>query len=388
MRTRIIDSLKCVERSAWNALALGGNPFLRHEFLAALETAGCAGPGTGWQACHLLLEDERGALVAAVPLYLKSHSWGEFVFDWSWANAYARAGLDYYPKLVSAIPFTPAPGPRLLIAPQADRAQVRTLLLSALRGLARAHGVSSLHVLFTAAEDQTALLEAGFLPRKDCQFHWYNRGYASFADYLATFRADKRKKVRRERRRVAEQGIHFDTLTGEALDAQLWRDIHALTAGTFHRRGHEHYLSADFFTALARKQPESIMVKLATLHGRSVAAAVFFVGADTLYGRYWGAHEEFHSLHFETCYYQGIEFCIERGLTRFEPGTQGEHKVARGFEPTATWSAHFIADPRFARAIRQYLVEEAKAVDAYMRDVRSHLPFHREEASGTDTAVR
>jgi predicted N-acyltransferase len=381
MRTRVVDSITAVDAEAWNGLELGGTPFVRHEFLAALETTRCAHEGTGWQPAHLLLEDDSGKLVAAVPLYLKSHSWGEFVFDWSWANAYARAGLDYYPKFVSAVPFTPAPGPRLLLAPGAGQPSMRRTLAKALEDLARSTGVSSLHVLFTEPDDHASLREAGFLTRMDCQFHWYNRGYASFDDYLEEFRADKRKKLRRERRRVIEAGIGFETLDGRALNSADWRRVHALTADTFRRRGHEHYLSVDFFVKLARERPDAVMVKLAVRGEEPVAAAIFFVGSDTLYGRYWGAHEDFHSLHFEACYYQGIEFCIERGLARFEPGTQGEHKIARGFEPTATWSAHWIAEPRFARAVGDHLAQESLAVRAYMSDVRRHLPFHRERTA-------
>ena len=385
MRTRVVDTIAAVDREAWNGLELAGNPFVRHEFLTALETTRCADQRTGWQAAHLLVEDDAGRLVAAVPLYLKSHSWGEFVFDWSWANAYARAGLEYYPKFVSGVPFTPAPGPRLLGARGTAHAHMRSTVAAALTDLARSTGVSSLHVLFTEPDDQKSLSDAGFLTRKDCQFHWYNRGYASFDEYLDEFRADKRKKLRRERRRVMEAGIRFETLDGRALDAAGWQRVHALTADTFRRRGHEHYLTTDFFVTLARERPDSVMVKLAMRREEPVAAAIFFVGADALYGRYWGAHEDFHSLHFEACYYQGIEYCIEHGLARFEPGTQGEHKIARGFEPTATWSAHWIAEPRFARAIKDYLAQEALAVDAYMNDVRRHLPFHREQTSADGT---
>jgi predicted N-acyltransferase len=376
MPARIVNSLSTVDRDAWNSLDLDGSPFLRHEFLASLEAAGCADASTGWQGCHLLLEED-GLLLGAVPLYLKNHSWGEFVFDFSWANAYTRAGIDYYPKLVSAVPFTPAPGPRILLSPEREPARTRGVLLDELDRTARTLGVSTLHVLFVEPSDLEAFANSGYLLRKDCQFHWHNRGFASFEEFLGTFRADKRKKVRRERRRVHEQGIRFVTLDGSSIDAERWRDIHALTAGTFHRHGHESYLNREFFASVARSQPETVMVKLAMHCDLAVAAAVFFVGKNTLYGRYWGARAEFHSLHFETCYYQGIEFCIERGLASFEPGTQGEHKIARGFEPSATFSAHWIADRRFNRAIGQYLAEETRAVEAYMDDVRQHLPYHR-----------
>jgi uncharacterized protein len=378
MRTSFAAGIGLVDRAEWNALALNGNPFLRHEFLAALETEHCADPRTGWQPCHLVVRNAAGRLAAAMPLYLKTHSWGEFVFDWSWANAFARAGIDYYPKLVSAVPFTPAPGPRLLLGEHCDAMRTRALMIAALTERVARDGLSSMHVLFTQEADRESLTAAGFLVRKDCQFHWHNRGYGSFEDFLATLRADKRKKLRRERRRVTEEGIRFETLHGASLAAADWREIHALTAGTFHRHGHEHYLTAGFLASVARACPEAVMVKIGRLGDLAVAAALFFVGRDALYGRYWGALADFHSLHFEACYYQGIDFCIERGLARFEPGTQGEHKIARGFEPIATWSSHWVADARFARAIASYLRQESTAIDAYMTEVRRHLPFHRD----------
>lgn len=376
MRVRILKAIDEVPAAQWNALTPHGDPLLRHEFLGALERSACVDEATGWIPHHLVLEDEAG-LLAAMPLYLKTHSWGEFVFDWSWARAYAQAGLPYYPKLLSMVPFTPASGARLLVAPRAP-AKARQALIDALLAQARAQGLSSAHVLFTTDEDRTLLAGSGFLVRQDCQFHWHNRGYGSFGDFLATFRADKRKKALRERRRIAEAGIEFRTLHGDELDAGLWEHVFALSASTFAVRGHEHYLSVEFFRSVAAAMPQAIMVKLAMLRGTPVATAIFYRSADTLYGRYWGSVADFHSLHFETCYYQGIEYCIEHGLRRFEPGTQGEHKVPRGFEPTATWSAHWIADRRFARAIEHFLVEERAAVERYMNDVREHTPFRRD----------
>lgn len=377
MRIRVLDSLDAIEAARWNALDLRGNPFVRHEFLATLEQERCAHPDTGWIPRHLLLEDE-GRLIGAMPLYLKPHSWGEFVFDWGWANAYTRAGVDYYPKLVSAIPFTPATGPRLLCAPEVARVQTQRILVAAALNLARDYAVSSLHVLFPDEIDLPALALPDFLPRRDCQFHWQNQGYADFEGFLATFRADKRKKAHRERRRIVEAGIEFRTLGGTQIDAGLWDVLHAFSTNTFHRHGHEHYLSAAFFRTLSRVLPESVMVKLALHRGQPVAAAIFFVGSDTLYGRYWGSAADFDSLHFEACYYQGIEYCIEHGLARFEPGTQGEHKVPRGFVPAKVQSAHWIADPRFARAIGDHLRQEGLGVDEYMAGIREHLPFHRD----------
>jgi predicted N-acyltransferase len=386
VRVRILKTLDAIAADRWNALDLKGCPFVRHEFLALLEREHCAHAATGWTPQHLVVEDEAGELLGAMPLYLKPHSWGEFVFDWGWANAYTRAGVDYYPKLVSAIPFTPATGPRLLCALEGDVAGIRGTLIAAAMDLATQLGVSSLHVLFPEGPEQAALVSHGFIPRRDCQFHWHNRGFADFDAFLAGFRADKRKKANRERRRIAEAGIEFRTLGGAEIDADLWDVIHAFSLNTFRRHGHDHYLTAAFFRHLAQVLPEMIMVKLAVYHSRPVAAAIFFVGADTLYGRYWGAAADFDSLHFEACYYQGIEYCIERGLARFEPGTQGEHKVPRGFEPSPTCSAHWLADPRFATAIAAHLRQEGIAVDEYMAGIREHLPFRRAEGASAEPA--
>ncbi len=385
MSTQIVSSIRDVPASQWNALDLDGNPFVRHEFLLALENEGCVGPGSGWIGNHLLLKDASGRLQAALPLYRKSDSWGEFVFDWSWAKAYLQAGLDYYPKLVSMPPFTPATGPRLLVTPGVEAAALRARLSAALIDYATDQGLSSAHLLFVSQADRDALSRAGsgphsgeYLWRKDCQFHWRNQGYESFDAFLATFRSEKRKKALRERRRVHEAGVRFRTLHGEQMDAGLWDIVFGFAAATFTARGHEHYLNVDFFRSIAAALPGTVMVKLAEYAGRPIATAIFFRGGNTLYGRYWGAAAEFHSLHFETCYYQGIEYCIEQGLANFEPGTQGEHKVPRGFEPTPTWSAHWIAEPRFRRAIHDYLDAERVAVDQYMHQVEEHVPFRRD----------
>jgi predicted N-acyltransferase len=372
---RVVESLDGVPAQHWNALATDGNPFVRHEFLLTLERAGCVGPGTGWLPRHLVMQNAAGELDAALPLYSKDDSWGEFVFDWSWARAYAQAGLRYYPKLVSMPPFTPATGPRLLAKTDAARERMAAALIE----YSRAQHVSSTHLLFVTDTDRAAL-GTDYLWRKDCQFHWHNRDYASFDAFLGTFRSEKRKKALRERRRVQENGVTFRTLTGEEMDARLWDIVFGFSAGTFAVRGHEHYLNVDFFRSVSASMPGTVVVKLAELQDTPIAAAIFFRGGDTLYGRYWGAAAEFHSLHFETCYYQGIEYCIEQGLRRFEPGTQGEHKVPRGFEPTQTWSAHWIADPRFRRAIDSYLQQEHAAVDEYTRQVQEHMPFRREES--------
>ena len=373
-RIEFFSSIDQLDSRQWNALTGGTYPFARHEFLAALEHAGCVGGGTGWQPHYLALRDAAG-LAGGAAVYLKTHSYGEFVFDFGWAEAYERLGRRYYPKLTLAAPFTPATGPRLLVRGGLDQEAIAAQLLAALEGHAVAKGISSVHALFLDERAHAACAARGWLLRRDCQFHWSNRGYASFEDYLESFTAEKRKKARRERRRVAESGVHFETRFGGELDAPLLERIYALHRDTFVRHGHEPYLTPAFFAEIARRLPEALMVKLA-LHGRSlVAVAVFFRSADTLYGRYWGAAADFHSLHFETCYHQGIEFCIEHGLQRFEPGTQGEHKVSRGFEPRLTWSAHFIADRQFRGAIAQYLEREGAAVENYALEVQEHVPY-------------
>lgn len=377
MKTRIHDRLTSLDAGAWNALAGHDYPFLRHEFLASLERTGCVGADSGWTPRLITLEDAQG-LAAAAPAWLKHHSYGEFVFDFAWAQAYHRHGLSYYPKLVLAAPFTPASGPRLLVRADLDRDALLPTLIAAVEQEARQLGCSSVHALFPTSQDQAALHRQGWLERKDCQFHWYNRGWQSFDDYLGSFTAEKRKKARRERRRVHEAGIRFSTVFGhEASERELlaaWQ-LHRIT---FLRRGNEPYLNAESFLELGRQLGKSLMLKLAVLEQDTVACAIFFVGSDTLYGRYWGAAEAFHSLHFETCYHQGIEFCIEHGLSRFEPGTQGEHKVSRGFEPTPTTSAHRIFDERFSHAIDDYLARERGAVDRYADEIRQHVPFRVE----------
>jgi predicted N-acyltransferase len=382
LRAEIVRRIAALPPAEWNALTDGAYPFMRHEFFAALENTGCIGPATGWEACFVVLRDAAG-LAAAAPGWLKSHSYGEFVFDFSWAQAYARVGQPYYPKLVVAAPFTPATGPRLLVRADLDRARVVPRLLEAITSLARANGLSTVHVLFPDGSDRDALESADWLLRRDCQFHWTNHAYADFDAFLGTFTADKRKKAKRERRRVAEAGVSFETRMGSAISPRELGRVWELHRDTFLRHGHEPYLSRGFFDEAVRTLGDALMFKLAVFGGKIVATAIFFVGRDTLYGRYWGASADFHSLHFETCYHQGIEFCIERGLKRFEPGTQGEHKISRGFEPTLTWSAHYVADARFRAAIGDFLRREAVSVDDYAAAVQSHVPY-RDRRGPTD----
>jgi uncharacterized protein len=378
LRVRLLTSIADIKAADWNALeGTQAQPFLRHEFLAALEESGCTTPRTGWLPQHLVLEDAEGRALGALPLYRKGHSRGEFVFDFAWANAYAQHGLKYYPKLLSAIPFTPVTGPRFLVRRSADAAAVRAALIATASELARSERLSSWHVLFPADEDRAAALRAGLIERRDCQFHWFNRDYESFDAFLATFTAEKRKKAKRERRRVAEAGIVFDTRSGAEMDDALWSTVYEFYADTFYRHGHEPYLNLEFFKLIARRMPRQLLLKIARHGNTPIALAIFFVGEEALYGRYWGAGGNYHSLHFETCYYQGIEYCIEHKLRRFEPGTQGEHKVPRGFVPALTSSAHYIRDERFAAAIRDYATREARGVDDYAAAVNEHVPYHR-----------
>ena len=376
-KARFLDSIAEINAAQWNLLAAGGSPFLRHEFLLALEQSGCAAARTGWTANHVVIENAEGRAIGAMPLYRKAHSRGEFVFDFSWANAYAQHGLPYYPKLLCAVPFTPVRGPRLLTGGAEEARPTMKLLAKTAGDYARSEGLSSWHVLFPSDETAGLLGSAGLILRRDCQFHWYNHAYESFDGFLATFTAEKRKKAKRERRRVAEAGIEFDTLHGADMTGALWSTIYGFYADTFYRHGHEPYLNLDFFQRIAASMPERLMLKIARMRREPIAAAIFFVGEDALFGRYWGAGGSYHSLHFETCYYQGIEYCIEKKLARFEPGTQGEHKVPRGFVPTLMSSAHLVLDRRFAAAIRDFAAREARSVDHYAAAVGEHVPYHR-----------
>jgi predicted N-acyltransferase len=383
MRSRLHTSIDELDPRQWNALGGDRNPFLRHEFLAALEHTGCIGAGTGWEPAYVTLRDDAG-LAAAAPAFIKTHSYGEFVFDFAWAQAYSRVGRRYYPKLTVGIPFTPATGPRVLVRPDLDRPLTAARLLKEIESHASSRGTSSVHALFLDEPARAACAEAGWLMRRDCQFHWTNRGYASFDAYLETFTADKRKKAKRERRRVAEAGIHFETRVGSELDKRTLDAVYAFHRDTFLRHGHEPYLTRAFFTEAARTLGDALMVKLAMHSGTPVAAAIFFWCQDALFGRYWGAAADYNSLHFETCYHQGIEFCIERGIARFEPGTQGEHKVSRGFEPAITWSAHYIANRQFRDAIADYLEREGESVDAYAEEIQGHVPYRGRRSSSSE----
>jgi uncharacterized protein len=375
----IHDRIDSIPAADWNRLA-GDSPFVRHEFLAALEHNGCVSTKTGWTPQHVSCTDAGGRVTGVLPLYLKFHSYGEYVFDWAWAEAWERAGIAYYPKLVSAVPFSPVSGPRLLLDPSAAQEKTASALIASAHQLSNTHAASSIHCLFPPA-DETRYWEAQhYMLRKDCQFHWHNRGYKNFDEYLSALSAANRKKIKRERRRVAEAGITHRMYRGDQLDNGLLDALYRFYAATYAKRARPAYLNRAFFAEVSARMPAAMLVNYAFLADEPVACAVFFRNAHTLYGRHWGCEQEFHSLHFETCYYQGIEYCIREGLRHFNPGTQGEHKLARGFAPTATYSLHWIAEPALRKPIADFLRQETRMVDVYIREASQHLPFHKESA--------
>jgi predicted N-acyltransferase len=368
-------SIEDIDERGWAGLDCRGDIFLRHEFLAAAERHGAAAARLGWQPMHLALRDRNGNLQGALPLYLKTHSFGDFSQDWNWAAAYERAGLSYYPKLVSGIPYTPATGPRLLVSRGANRAAVAGRLIEAAIDCARRMDCAAWQCLFVEESDLDALAGAGLLLRRGCQFHWSNRGYGNFGDFLAGFSADKRKKVKRERRRAAEAGLSIETLHGDEIDLSLWNTIHRHYRDTFRKYGNHAAFTVDFFADVAARLGRGMVVFVAREAGEVVASAICYRSGTTLYGRHWGAGRDYPGLHFELCYYQGIEYCIRNGLARFEPGAHGEHKVSRGFSPVATWSAHWIADAGMRRAIGDYLERERPHMEIYQAEMGEHEPY-------------
>lgn len=378
MRIEPVESLAAIPAAEWNALTADGYPFTRHEFLSALERHRCVGERTGWLPRYLICRGDDGRLLGAAPLYLKFNSYGEFVFDWSWAQAYERQGLRYYPKLVSAIPFTPAAGRRLLLAPGPQAPTVATALARQSVEEARRLGLSSLHWLFLTDEDMETLRGQGLLRRLDCQYHWRNPGYRDFADFLDTLTAKRRKNIKRERRLVQEAGLTLETSPGHAVSEARWRTFHAFYRSTFERLGGVPTLTLPFFQEIGATLGDQVVLTLAHAGGRPVAGAISFRSAHTLYGRHWGCAAQYDSLHFEACYYQGIEYCIRQGLRRFEPGAQGEHKIYRGFMPTLTQSAHWIAHPGFRAVIADFLRRETPAVQNYVAELTQHSPYRQE----------
>jgi predicted N-acyltransferase len=374
--TRYLHDLEEVGAAAWNGLLQGsGNPFLRFEFLHALQVTGCASPRTGWEPYHLTLW-RRGQLLGAVPLYRKHHSYGEYVFDWAWAEAHQRHGIDYYPKWLAAVPFTPVPGPRLL----AGSTEGRSGLAQALIDLSAQSDLSSLHVLFSNEDEAEMLRRLGALTRHSVQFHWFNPGYESFDDYLAQLAQPKRKKVRAERRKVAESGVTLRRRVGSEITESDLAHFFSCYRNTYAEHRSSPYLNAAFFERLARTMPGSLLLVVASSGGRDIAAALSLFDSERIYGRYWGALETIPLLHFEVSYYQLIEFAIERGLRVIEGGAQGEHKHARGFEPVKTFSSHVLRHPDFADAVQRYLERETGGIEAYIDELHERTALKRPRA--------
>ena len=379
---KLASSIASVAAEEWDACAGAENPFVSHAFLKALEDSGSVGEGTGWRPLHLLLEDAGGRLIGTMPLYLKSHSWGEYVFDQSWADAWERAGGRYYPKLQASVPFTPVPGPRLLVRPGADAGARRALLAKALAAAATQLEVSSAHVTFAQAEDIAALSAAGYLLRKGVQFHWQNQGYRSFEEFLANLSSRKRKTIRKERAAVAEAGITLRALPGTEITSRHWDVFFRFYISTSDRKWGSPYLNRKFFELLGARLGEKVVLILAEKNGRPVAGALNLKGADTLYGRNWGASVDVPFLHFEACYYQAIEYAIGHGLARVEAGAQGPHKIQRGYLPVETASAHWIADAGFRKAVADFLRRERSAITHEIAALNEMSPYRCEAQLG------
>ena len=376
---------EAIPRDVWARVCPPGDPFLNADFLAILEHHGAAGRACGWAARHLLANDACGAVLGVLPLYLRANSHGDFIHDWSWASAYQQLGKVYYPKLLSGLPHTPAAGPRLLVAPGADGGAVRRALIDGALALASEYGVSSWHVAFPGADDRAELQQAGLLASHNVQFQWHDQACGDFDGYLASFAADKRRKVRAQRRRVAESGLTIEVRHGDEVGASEWPALHALYASTFEKFNNFAVFSPSCLADLARALGRRMVLFIARDGGTPVALSLCFRSDDALYGRYWGCSGNYHSLHFELCFYQGIAYCLREGLRRFEPGAGGEHKIARGFTPTLVSSAHFVADPAMRQLIGDHLERQVGAVAAYRDEASDHLPFRNETALPTSS---
>ncbi|WP_043784100.1 GNAT family N-acetyltransferase [Rubrivivax gelatinosus] len=375
-----------LDAQAWNALLASQpapTPFLRHEYLAALHESASAVPATGWTPRFLTLHDDGGGLVGAAPLYLKTHSWGEYVFDWAWADAYRRHGLRYYPKLLGAVPFTPVPGTRLMARDDA----AREALVATIREFADEAGLSSVHVLYVDDADRAAFERAGWMLRENLQFHWTRDEAQPVADFdalLARLQRDKRKKIQQERRRVAELGVEFSVHEGEAIDTGLWDFFHRCYTLTYAAHQSTPYLTRDFFARMQTTMAPHWLMFVGRREGRPVAASLVAIdrGSGAAWGRYWGAVEPLPFVHFEACYYQPLAWCLANGFRRFEGGAQGEHKMARGLLPVRTSSAHWLRDPRFAGAVAEFLAREGEGVAAWEDELRERSPFRRGPGGG------
>lgn len=373
---RMAPGVASIPADEWDACAGTDDPFTSHAFLSALETSGSVGPGTGWQACPIVIDGSDGRIAAALPAYAKGHSQGEYVFDHNWADAYHRAGGEYYPKLQIAVPFSPVPGRRLLVRDEQDTASALALLGAAQTVVAQ-NGFSSAHATFISPAQVSLFERAGWLIREDSQFHWENRGYTDFADFLAALSSSKRKNLRKERER-AQQGLEIVHLTGAALTETHWDIFWEFYQDTGARKWGRPYLTRAFFSMLGERLADRVLLIFALRDGRAIAGALNMIGTDTLYGRYWGCVEDVPNLHFELCYYQAIDYAIAHGLSRVEAGAQGGHKLVRGYVPVATWSAHYIADPGFRDAIADFLNAERRAVARDRQFLEERAPFRRE----------
>ncbi len=376
LSARVADSIGAVDPEQWDRCAGGADPFISHAFLSALEESRSVGGQTGWQPAPILIERDGGALLACAPAYFKTHSQGEYVFDHGWADAWQRAGGSYYPKLQIAVPFSPVTGKRLLVAPEAPPGLAHALI-GAMEQVVDRHALSSAHATFIAPEQIGTFEQAGWLIREDSQFHWENRGYRSFDDFLAALSSARRKTLRKERQK-AREGLEILHLTGDALRPEHWDAFWIFYQDTGARKWGHPYLTRSFFDLIDARMADSVLLILALRDGRPIAGALHLVGADTLYGRYWGCVEDVPFLHFELCYYQAVDFAIARGLARVEAGAQGGHKLARGYAPVATWSAHYIADENFRAAVRRFLDQERRTVGADREWLAEHAPYRRE----------
>ncbi|NNF51931.1 MAG: GNAT family N-acetyltransferase [Gammaproteobacteria bacterium] len=374
LEVSIAGSISAIDGQDWDRLNVAASPFLSHAFLSQLEERRLVGSGSGWRPCHATAR-ANGDLLAAMPMYAKTNSFGEFVFDWVWAEAFRRWRRRYFPKLVVAVPFTPVPGQRLLAQSEAHLTAALPALLKYFEGTLAAGPYSSMHVLFPLSAEIELLARHGFLRRLDCRFLWRNLEFKDFDHFLEIFNARQRKNIRRERRKVRESGVTFKWLRADELDAESWSQVHAICASTFLLRGQRPYLDAGFFVGLAERIPEQLLVNVALLKGDIVAAAIFFKDQRCLYGRYWGSTVDIDCLHFECCYYQGIDYAIAAGLEIFDPGTQGEHKLRRGFAPVQSWSLHRFAESQIERAIAAWLTRESQVVAEYIRKTRNEMPF-------------
>jgi len=376
MKIHFIESIKNIDETIWNNLVDSDYPFMQHSFLLSLEESKCVGEGTGWYTFHLVVKEEED-VIALMPMYIKTDSHGEFIFDWSWADAFYRNGLDYYPKLVSAIPFTPASGPRLCVLDENKRTHITSLIKEGLEEISIELGISSAHILLPEKKELTSYVDSGFSTRTSYSFHWFNNNYSDFDDFLKELTSRQRKNLRKERSKIFDQNIHMERIPGEDITEELWDSFFKFYQITYLKRGMQAYLNLDFFHKISERLPESLLLviaKEAKTKGH-LAGALNFCDSKNLYGRYWGCLEEYDSLHFESCYYQGIEHCIEMKLNKFDPGVQGEHKIKRGFLPVETFSSHWIKDDRFKKAIDDFLIREREHILEYNERCKSLLPF-------------